>query len=258
MTDFFLEGENTGVDLKIVRTWSAAVFHPYKERPHIRHGHVRYPQPWRRSPRAGRNAGATKDLDAEGAAATAGALDVGIIELEAGTLESFDVVDFHAIEIHGTHLVDSDLEAIEVRDFIGLVGLIFERHVILETGAAAADDGDAQGDRDGVLHTHDFLDLSGGNGRQVDHKFSWPPLAESLRESHHVFSIAQSAVGARCCAYRAIPCLRRTTENRLLLTVPPTRPHLQNTPVKAMNVRTASEGGPYNSGHAFDKRNRFP
>ena len=167
-----------------------------------------------------------EELDAEGAAAAAGALDVGIIELEAGTFESFDVIDFHAIEIHGAHLVDSDLEAVEVHDFVGLVGLIFKRHVILETGAAAADDGDAQGDRDGVLHAHDFLDLSGGNGRQVDHKFYWPPLAESLRESQHFFSIAQSAIGARCYAYRALPCLRRTTENRLLLTVLPTRPRL--------------------------------
>ncbi len=35
-------------------------------------------------------------LDAEGAAAAAGALDVGVVELEAGAFERFDVVDFHA------------------------------------------------------------------------------------------------------------------------------------------------------------------
>src|SRR5271170_6933831 len=53
-----------------------------------------------------------QELDAEGAAAAAGALYVGVVELEAGTFERFDVVDFDAIEIHGTHLVDSDLHAV--------------------------------------------------------------------------------------------------------------------------------------------------
>src|ERR1700687_5506648 len=117
------------------------------------------------------------ELDAEGAAAAAGAFDVGVVEFEAGAFEGFDIVDLDAFEIHGAHLVNSDLEAVELGDFVGVVGLIFKRHVVLETGAAAADDGDAQGDRGGGLHTHDFFDLSGGNGRQVDHNYFWPPLA---------------------------------------------------------------------------------
>ena len=108
-------------------------------------------------------------LDAEGTAAAARALHVRVIELEAGTFESLDVVDLHSIQVHGTHLIDSDFESIEVHDFVGLVGLILKRHMVLETGAASADHGNAQRDRDGVLHTHDFLDLGGGNGRQVDH-----------------------------------------------------------------------------------------
>src|SRR6202158_5350964 len=45
-------------------------------------------------------------LNAEGAAAAAGALDVGVVELEAGTFEGFDVINLHAIEIHGAHLLE--------------------------------------------------------------------------------------------------------------------------------------------------------
>ena len=36
-------------------------------------------------------------LDAKGTSAAAGALDVGIIELETSAFESLDVVDFNAI-----------------------------------------------------------------------------------------------------------------------------------------------------------------
>ena len=50
--------------------------------------------------------GNERTLNAEGAAAAAGALDIGIVELEAGTFERLDVVDFNAIKIHGAHLVD--------------------------------------------------------------------------------------------------------------------------------------------------------
>ena len=84
-----------------------------------------------------------ESLHAERAAATAGALNVWIIELKAGALERLDVVDFDTIEIHRAHLVDSDLEAVKVHNFIGFVSLIFERHVVLETRAAATDNGDA-------------------------------------------------------------------------------------------------------------------
>ena len=52
---------------------------------------------------------ARPSLDAEGAAAAAGALDVGVVELEAGAFERFDVVDFHALKVHGAHLVDGNL-----------------------------------------------------------------------------------------------------------------------------------------------------
>src|SRR5215472_5254390 len=115
--------------------------------------------------------GTTTGSDAERAAAAASALDVRVVELEAGSLERFDVIDFNTLQVHRAHLVHSDLQAIEIQYFVGLVGLVFKRHMVLETGTAATHDGDTQGYRHRRLHCHDFLDLAGGNGREIDHDF---------------------------------------------------------------------------------------
>jgi len=122
-------------------------------------------------------ANATPELNAERTAATASALHVRVVELEAGAFQGFDVIDFHPIQIHRTHLVDRDLKPIKIHDLVGLVGLVFKCHVVLKTGAASADDGNAQRHRDWILHAHDFLDLGAGSGSQTNHKFLWPPLA---------------------------------------------------------------------------------
>src|SRR5579863_10375855 len=104
------------------------------------------------------------ELDAEGGAAAAGALDVRIIELEAGAFDGFDVVNGDAVEIHFAHLVDEDFKAVEFVDIIaGFVYLIFEGHVITEAGAAASDDSDAQARGNGVLLRDDFFDFSNGD-----------------------------------------------------------------------------------------------
>jgi hypothetical protein len=116
-------------------------------------------------------------LNAKRAAAAAGALHVRIIELEAGTLDGFDVIDLNAIQIHRAHLVNRDLEPVKIHDLIGLIGLVFKRHMVLETRAASADDGNAQRHRDRILHAHDFLDLGAGSRSQTNHNFFWPPLA---------------------------------------------------------------------------------
>jgi hypothetical protein len=110
-----------------------------------------------------------RQLNAEGTAATARALHVGIIEFEAGTFHGFDIVDFNAFQIHGTHLVDGNFQTVKLKDLVGIVGLIFKRHVILETRAATAYDGNTQGYRRRVLHSHDFFDFGAGNGRQINH-----------------------------------------------------------------------------------------
>ena len=117
------------------------------------------------------------ELDAEGAAAAASALHVGIVKLESRAFHCFDVIDLNSVQIHGAHLVHRDLQPIKLKNLVRIAGLVFKGHVVLETGAAAADNSHAQRDRHWALHTHDFLDLGTRNGRQIDHKSSWPPLA---------------------------------------------------------------------------------
>ena len=83
------------------------------------------------------------ELDAEGTAAAAGALHVGIVELESRTFNRLDVVDLNPVQIHGTHLVDGDLQTIKLKHLVRIGGLVFKRHVVLETRAAATDNSHA-------------------------------------------------------------------------------------------------------------------
>jgi hypothetical protein len=109
------------------------------------------------------------NLNAERTAAAASALHVGIIEFETRAFHSFDVVDLNTVKIHGTHLVDGNLQTVKLKNLVGIVGLVLKRHVILESRAATADDGNAQGYRRRALHRHDFFDFGASNGRQINH-----------------------------------------------------------------------------------------
>jgi hypothetical protein len=99
------------------------------------------------------------ELDAEGAAAAAGALHVGVVELESRAFNRLDVVDLDPIQVHGTHLVDGDLQTIKLKHLIRIGGLILKRHVVLETGAASTNHRYSKSCRHWALHAHDFLDL---------------------------------------------------------------------------------------------------
>src|SRR6266851_764234 len=132
------------------------------------------------------------ELDAEGTAAAAGALHVGIVEFESRTFERLDVIDLNPVQIHGTHLV-------------GIGGLGFKRHVVLETGAAATHDSHSQSDRRRVLHAHDFLYLGTRNGRQINHKSSWPPLAGAPAKLS-TFTLYQNFHAA---AHAHVPVMKR-------------------------------------------------
>src|SRR5258708_32252201 len=107
------------------------------------------------------------NLDAERAPAAASALHVGIVELESRTFERLDVINLNSVQIHGTHLVHRDLQTVELEKLVRIGGLVFKRHVVLETGAATANNRHAQSDRHGTLHAHDFLNLGTGNARQI-------------------------------------------------------------------------------------------
>ena len=79
------------------------------------------------------------ELDAEGTAAAAGALHVGIVELESRTLNRLDVLDLNSVQVHGTHLVHRNLQTVKLENLVRIRGLVLKRHVVLETRAAAAD-----------------------------------------------------------------------------------------------------------------------
>src|SRR6201996_4674869 len=109
-----------------------------------------------------------RSLDRERGAATAGALDLGVLELEAGGLEGLDVVDGAAVQIHGAGGVDEDLQVAELDDLVHHAGLVLKAHGVLETGTAAAHHTNAQTGRDRILGRHNFLDLGDGGFGQLD------------------------------------------------------------------------------------------
>src|SRR5260370_2257128 len=71
-------------------------------------------------------------LDAEGATAAAGALHVGIVKFESRTFYRLDVIDLNSVQIHGTHLIDGDLQTIELKHLSPIAGLVFKRLAVLE------------------------------------------------------------------------------------------------------------------------------
>src|SRR5207302_4885591 len=95
-------------------------------------------------------------LNAERTPAAAGALHVGIVELESSAFQRLDVIDLHSVQVHRAHLIHGYLQAIKVEDLVRLGGIVFERHVILETRAAAAHHRHAQGSRRSEEHTSEL------------------------------------------------------------------------------------------------------
>jgi len=109
-------------------------------------------------------------LDAEGAAAAAGALDVRVVELEARTFDCLDVVNLHAVEIHFAHLIYENFQAIEFINVVAiLIDLVLESHVVAETRATAAHDSDTQAGGRGILLRQDFLHFGDGHWCQLYH-----------------------------------------------------------------------------------------
>src|ERR1700693_199718 len=101
-----------------------------------------------------------KLLNAEGTAATASALHVRVIKLEAGAFDRFDVIDLHAFQIHFAHLVDENLQAFKFVHVVAvLVYLIFKSHMVAEARAASATPGHTQTSRRGSLLLQNFFYL---------------------------------------------------------------------------------------------------
>lgn len=129
-------------------------------------------------------------LDAKRAAAAAGTLHIGIIELESRTFERFDVVDRNAFQVHLAHLVHHDLEAVKFIHVIArLVYLILKGHVIAKTRASAAHHGDPQPCRCRRLLPQNLLNLRNRRWRKLNHSLI-------LRFARPLLPAAQQALTA--------------------------------------------------------------
>ena len=87
--------------------------------------------------------------------------DVRVVDLEAGALEAFDVVDLGAEDELHRDLVDDDGDAVDGEDVVVVLGLV-ESQRVLEAGASTAADGDAQGLVVALLPGQKLADLGGG------------------------------------------------------------------------------------------------
>src|SRR5665213_167656 len=108
-------------------------------------------------------------LDAEGTATAASALDVRVVELEASTLEGLDVVDLNSIQIHLAHLVDQDLDTVELVNVVRRILLTIKGHVVAEPRTSAAHDRHTQCRRSGILLSHDLFHFMRRGVSQLKH-----------------------------------------------------------------------------------------
>src|SRR5207249_1336985 len=139
------------------------------------------PTPIRSSPRGGfglsvRAAGAAAvagfagiDLvgDLERVAATARGNGIRVVDLEAGLLDGLEIVDRGAAQVRRAEGVDDHLDALALEGVVALLGAAVEAEAVLEAGAAAALDRDAQ-HRDVLLAGHQVADLHRRRRRQRD------------------------------------------------------------------------------------------
>ena len=83
-------------------------------------------------------------LDLEGVAAAAGGDGVRVLDLEARLLEPLEVVDRDTAEVRRAERVDDDADALDLELDVALGGAGVEAKAVLEAGAAAALDRDAE------------------------------------------------------------------------------------------------------------------
>src|SRR5215203_970524 len=98
-------------------------------------------------------------LAGERAAAAAAALDVGVVHGEAGAHEAVHVVELAAHDVGDAHGVDEHPDALGLEDLVVVGDLVVEVDAVLETGAAAGPDADAQREILLALLGHEGLDL---------------------------------------------------------------------------------------------------
>src|SRR5437764_10470444 len=73
----------------------------------------------------------------EGLPAAAARHGVRVAKGEAAAHEGVDEVDLAALDVHGAHRVDDDLDAVMVDDRVAFLGPVGEGHAVREARAAA-------------------------------------------------------------------------------------------------------------------------
>src|SRR5918993_3437390 len=107
-------------------------------------------------------------LTGKRAAAAAAALDVGVVDGEAGAHEAVDVVELGAHYVGDAHCVYCHPDALGLEDLVVVGDLVVEVDAVLETGAAAGPDADAQREVFLAFLGHEGLDLLRGVVSDVD------------------------------------------------------------------------------------------
>src|SRR5829696_7488661 len=93
------------------------------------------------------------------ATAAAAALDVGVVHGEAGAHEAVHVVELASHDVGDAHGVDEHPDALGLEDLVVLGDLVVEVDAVLESGAAAGPDADAQREILLAFLGHEGLDL---------------------------------------------------------------------------------------------------
>src|ERR671911_1356806 len=100
-------------------------------------------------------------LAGKGAATSAAALNVGVVDGETGAHEAVHIVELRAHDIWDAHGVDQHSDALGLEDLVVVGDLVVELDAVLETGAAPGPDADTQREVFLTFLGHEGLDLLG-------------------------------------------------------------------------------------------------
>src|ERR1051326_3884364 len=93
---------------------------------------------------------------------------VGILDLESAVLQRVDVVQFAPGHVKGALRIDHHPDAAGFHEDIAAGRAVLQIHLVLQTGAAAADHGHAQNALGPALFAEERIDLPGCVGRDFD------------------------------------------------------------------------------------------
>src|SRR5699024_3661765 len=144
-----------------------------RHRSHTEKGPAGWRDRHRRGPGSGPDTAAScgrpgRGGSAEGVAAGAGAARIGVVDGEALLLDGVGEVDHRTREIGAAHLVDDDLDAVEVGHQVVVHGALVEVELVDQAGAAAGLHRDAQAQVIATLLLEQGVHLLGGAGGEGD------------------------------------------------------------------------------------------